>query len=72
MAKYCKKNFIDGLNLMQTNHTENSYSSLAQTCADLKEYANKHNIAIIVDFKNGKWVKRTEVIDVDTLSDCLP
>lgn len=26
----------------------------------------------IIDFKNGQWVKRTEVIDVDTLIDCLP
>lgn len=41
------KIFIDGLNLMQSVHTENSYSSLAQTCAELKEYANESNIAII-------------------------
>lgn len=41
------KIFIDGLNLMQGDFSS-EYSSLAQTCSELKDYANEHNICIIV------------------------
>lgn len=63
------KIFIDGLNLMQGNHTDNSYSSLAQVSAELKEYANKHNVCIIaVTQTNRSGAKAGEMIDATSIA----
>lgn len=63
------KIFIDGLNLMQGNHSDNSYSSLAQVSADLKEYANKHNICIIaVTQTNRSGAKAGEMVDATAIA----
>lgn len=40
------KIFIDGLNLMATG--ADSYTSLMEVCRELKDYAEKHNIVVIV------------------------
>lgn len=63
------KIFIDGLNLMQESHGENSYSSLAQVSASLKEYANEHNICIIaVTQTNRGGAKAGDMVDATSIA----
>jgi len=63
------KVFIDGLNLMQGNHTDNSFASLAQVSADLKAYANKHNICIIaVTQTNRNGAKAGDMADATSVA----
>lgn len=63
------KIFIDGLNLMQESHGDNSYSSLAQVSANLKEYANEHNICIIaVTQTNRGGAKAGDMVDATSIA----